>query len=102
VRVTDVHEDDLHDHLSSWVGPSLYDGDLVRAVGDGHESLYAWSDSKLCEVRDERGPLTASQWEGEDADAVEMLRRCAMVDRRHRSRAVVGSRSRPHPRRLRA
>ena len=82
VRVCDVHADELHDHLSSWLEPSLTTGDLVRAVGDGHESLYVWLDSELHEVRDELGPLTASQWDGDDADAVEMLRRCAGVDRR--------------------
>ena len=81
-HVGDVHADDLRDHLSWWSGPSLTTGDLVRAVGDGHESLYVWLDSGLWDVRDERGPLTASQWDGDDADAVEMLRRCAGVDRR--------------------
>ena len=59
-HVCDVHADDLRDHLSWWSGPSLTTGDLVRAVGDGHESLYVWLDSGLWDVRDERGRLRGS------------------------------------------
>lgn len=82
LHACDVHPDDLRDELASWCGTDLCNGDLVRAVGDGHESLYVMLDSALREVRDEHGPLTASQWEGDAASAAEMLQRCARVDRR--------------------
>ena len=93
-HVLDALDDDaVADTVAAWPPPGVAPthGDLVRVVGDGRDDLHVWDDaqSRLVPVPRPRGVVASlvAWWDGDTADAREMLRACERVDRR---RVVLG------------
>ena len=76
----------VEDMLASPAWPRSH-GDLLRVTGPQHDDLYVFdraTDTYLAAP----APFTLAFWEGDDADAAAMLRRCERVDRRRLVRAA--------------
>ena len=76
----------VEDMLASPAWPRSH-GDLLRVTGPQHDDLYVFdraTDTYLAAP----APFTLAFWEGDDADAAAMLRRCERVDRRRLVLAV--------------
>ena len=82
-----IDDDAVADELTAWPPPGVapMHGDLVRVVADDRDDTLVWDDARsaLVRVPTPRGVASlVAWWEGDSADAREMLRACAPVDRR--------------------